>query len=88
MLVVTLGTVALSVYLYMIVPKGFFPQQDVGRISGTIVADQATSFQAMRDHVIQIMKIVMADPAVDNLNAYVGWRRPGGGGAAHQQRQE
>ena len=81
-LAVTLGTIALTVYLYIIVPKGFFPQQDVGRISGSILADQATSFQAMRDHVLQLDKIVMQDPAVDNLNSYVGSSGGGGGGAA------
>ncbi len=80
-LAVTLGTLALTVYLYIIVPKGFFPQQDVGRLSGTIIADQATSFQAMRDHVIQLLKIVMADPAVDNTNVYVGSGGGPGGGA-------
>jgi multidrug efflux pump len=46
-LAVTLGTIALTVYLYAIVPKGFFPQQDTGRLSGAILADQQTSFQSM-----------------------------------------
>jgi multidrug efflux pump len=77
-LMVTIATLILTVYLYIIVPKGFFPQQDVGRMSGTILADQATSFQAMRERVEEIDRIVMSDPAVDNLNAYVG----GGGGGA------
>ena len=72
---VTLCTVALSVYLYIIVPKGFFPQQDVGRIAGTIIADQATSFQAMREHVKTLLQICLDDPSVDTLNAYVGRRR-------------
>ena len=80
-LAVTLAPSRSRVYLYIIVPKGFFPQQDVGRISGSILADQATSFQAMRDRVLQLVKIVMHDPAVDNLNAYVGGS-DGGGGAA------
>jgi multidrug efflux pump len=82
MLVVTLSTIALSVYLYIIVPKGFFPQQDAGRISGSIVADQSTSFQAMQTRVVQLVKIVMEDPAVLTLNAYVGSSGGGGGGAA------
>jgi multidrug efflux pump len=81
-LAVTIVTLALTVYLYIIIPKGFFPQQDVGRISGTILADQATSFQAMRDHVLQLVKICMQDPAIDNLNAYVGGGGGGGGGSA------
>ena len=80
MLVVTLSTIALSVYLYIIVPKGFFPQQDAGRITGSIIADQSTSFQAMRGRVIQLLKIVNDDPAVDTLNAYVGGGGGGGGG--------
>ncbi|HWZ33306.1 MAG TPA: multidrug efflux RND transporter permease subunit [Bryobacteraceae bacterium] len=85
MLGVTLTTVALSVYLYVIVPKGFFPQQDVGRINGTIIADQATSFQAMRDRVVQLVKIVETDPAVESLNAYVGGGGGGGGGSSINQ---
>ncbi len=72
MLVVTLATVALSVYLYVIIPKGFFPQQDIGRMSGTLIADQASSFQAMRDRIMQVINIVREDPAVESLNASVG----------------
>ncbi|MBZ5602602.1 MAG: multidrug efflux RND transporter permease subunit [Acidobacteriia bacterium] len=85
MLFVTLSTVALSVYLYIIVPKGFFPQQDVGRISGTIIADQATSFQAMRERVKSFIEIVRKDPAVESLNAYVGGGGGGGGGGSINQ---
>jgi multidrug efflux pump len=85
MLMVTLTTIALSVYLYIIVPKGFFPQQDVGRINGTIIADQATSFQAMRDRVVQFVNIVQTDPAVESLNAYVGGGGGGGGGSSINQ---
>ena len=82
-LFVTLATIGLSVYLYIAVPKGFFPQQDAGRLSGTIIADQATSFQAMRDHVVQLLKIVGQDPAVESVNAYVGGSGgPGGGSGA------
>jgi multidrug efflux pump len=80
-LAVTMATIALTVYLYIIVPKGFFPQQDVGRLSGTILSDQATSFQAMQSRVRELNKIVLDDPAVDNVNAYVG-QGGGGGGAA------
>jgi multidrug efflux pump len=85
MLLVTLTTITLSVYLYIIVPKGFFPQQDVGRMSGTIIADQATSFQAMRDRMVQLVKIVGEDPAVESLNAYVGGGGGGGGGGGINQ---
>jgi len=72
MLVITLGTIALSVYLYVIIPKGFFPQQDTGRMSGQIRSDQASSFQAMQRRVEQVLKIVNQDRAVSGLNAYVG----------------
>ena len=72
MLLVTLSTLALTVYLYVVIPKGFFPQQDTGRLSGQIMADQATSFQAMRTRVLQIVNVVMRDPAVDSLSAYTG----------------
>src|SRR5579875_2447686 len=65
-------TIVLSVYLYARVPKGFFPQQDTGRMGGQILADQASSYQAMRDRVTQLVNIVQRDPAVDSVNAYVG----------------
>ena len=73
-LFVTLSTVVLTVYLYVIVPKGFFPQQDTGRMGGQILADQASSYEAMRDRVVQIVKIVMQDPAVAALERLC-WRR-------------
>src|SRR5262249_51126943 len=62
---VTLTTIFLSVYLYVIVPRGFFPQQDTGRLNGTIKADQKTSFQAMNAILRRSMAIVAEDPAVD-----------------------
>ena len=71
-LAVLLATIALTVYLYIRVPKGFFPQQDTGRIVGAIQADQDTSFQAMNKTLLQMVNIVKADPAVDNVNGYVG----------------
>jgi multidrug efflux pump len=71
-LLVALTTIAVTVYLYVIVPKGFFPQQDTGRLTGQIFADQASSFQAMQSRVAQVVDVVMQDPAVDAVNAYVG----------------
>jgi multidrug efflux pump len=71
-LVITLVTIAISVYLYIIVPKGFFPQQDTGRIGGAIVADQDISFQAMREKLHEMLKIVQADPAINDLNGFTG----------------
>ena len=79
-LVVTLSTLAFTVYLYIEIPKGFFPQQDTGRLSGSIQADQATSYQAMKERMVQINNIVMQDPAVEGLNAYTGPGGFGGGG--------
>ncbi|KND58168.1 Acriflavin resistance plasma membrane protein [Candidatus Burkholderia verschuerenii] len=68
------ATVLLNGYLYVIVPKGFFPQQDTGRIIGGIQADQSTSFQAMKGKFSEMMKIVEADPAVDSVAGFTGGR--------------
>ena len=69
---VLLATVALNVWLYVIVPKGFFPQQDTGRLIGFIRADQATSFQAMRTKLDNFIQIVQTDPAVVNVVGFTG----------------
>jgi multidrug efflux pump len=79
-LLVTLSTIGITVYLYVIVPKGFFPQQDTGRLSGNIVADQDVSFQAMTRLVRQFADVVGDDPAVANVVAFTGGT--GGGGSA------
>jgi multidrug efflux pump len=76
MLTLTLATIALNVYLFIIVPKGFFPQQDTGRLMGVIQGAQDTSFQAMREKLIQIVDIVRSDPAVETVTGFSG----GGGG--------
>ncbi len=57
-MLVLLATVCLNVYLYVIIPKGFFPQQDTGRLIGGIQADQSISFQAMRQKLADFMTIV------------------------------
>ena len=72
MLVSLLGTVAFNIYLYVIVPKGFMPQQDTGRIMGNLVADQSISFQAMRQKLVSFVAIVKADPAVNHVVAFTG----------------
>jgi multidrug efflux pump len=72
MLLVLAATIGFNIYLYSIVPKGFFPQQDVGRLSGNIQADQSISFQAMRVKLANYVEIVRADPAVDNVVAFTG----------------
>jgi multidrug efflux pump len=71
-LVVLLATIGLNVYLFIRVPKGFFPQQDNGRIQGSIRADQDTSFQAMDKIMLPMINIVAADPAVDTVNGFTG----------------
>ncbi len=78
-LTVLLATIALNVYLYIYVSKGFFPQQDNGRIMGSIQADQDTSFQAMDKVLRQMVDIVVADPAVDTVNGFTGGGGPRGG---------
>ncbi len=71
-LLVLLATIALNVYLFTNVPKGFFPQQDNGRIQGSITADQDTSFEAMDKVLLPMINVVAADPAVDTVNGFTG----------------
>ncbi len=72
MLLVFFGTMALSVWLYINIPKGFFPQQDTGRLIGFVRADQSISFQAMREKLDNLAAIVMADRAVESVTAFTG----------------
>ena len=53
-------------------PKGFFPQQDTGRLMGAVQADQDTSFQAMHERLAQMVAVIDKDPAVDNVIAFTG----------------
>jgi len=71
-LLVLLATIGLNAYLFIRVPKGFFPQQDNGRIQGSITADQDTSFQAMDKIMLPMVKIVADDPAVDTVAGFTG----------------
>jgi multidrug efflux pump len=79
--IVTFLVACLSVYLYIIVPKGFFPQQDTGRLNGAVQAAQDISFQAMSGKMQQFVQIVLKDPAVDTAVGFAG-----GGSAANQGR--
>jgi multidrug efflux pump len=72
MLLATLATIGLTVYLYAVIPKGFFPQQDTGGLVGTIQADQSSSFQSMQQILHQFVTAVGADPAVQNVVGFVG----------------
>jgi multidrug efflux pump len=71
-LVVTILVACLSVFLYVKVPKGFFPQQDTGRIMGGVMAAQDISFQSMSDKMTRYVDIVMKDPAVDSVVGFAG----------------
>src|SRR5579864_6494026 len=71
-LIVTILVACLSVFLYIKVPKGFFPQQDTGRIMGGVMAAQDISFQAMSDKMHRYVDIVMKDPAVDSVVGFAG----------------
>jgi len=72
-------TFILNIYLFIVVPKGFFPQQDTGRLSGQIRAQQDTSFMTMKMKMAQILKIVTQDPGVDKAASFLGGGGPGGG---------
>jgi multidrug efflux pump len=71
-LLITIATACLSVYLYVIVPKGFFPQQDTGRMVGSVQASQDISFQAMRQKMTQFVNLVMQDPAINTIVGFAG----------------
>ncbi len=71
-LITLAGIIWLNLWLFSILPKGFFPQQDTGLLIGGLNADQSISFQAMREKLIEAAKIVQADPAVANVNASTG----------------
>ena len=71
-LLVFLGVVGLNFYLYGAITKGFFPQQDTGRVIGFIQADQATSFQAMQQRLDRFLAVVKADPAVEHVTGFTG----------------
>jgi multidrug efflux pump len=77
-LILFIATICLNVELFIIVPKGFFPQQDTGRFVGSLQADQSISFQAMSEKLRQMMNIVRADPAVENVVGYTGVGSGGG----------
>ncbi|HEY2840767.1 MAG TPA: efflux RND transporter permease subunit, partial [Pirellulales bacterium] len=82
-MLVMLSTVALTGYLYVIVPKGFFPQQDTGRLSGSIQADQGASFQSVSKLLVRYATIVSENPNVDEgLIAFTGGGGGGGGGGS------
>ncbi len=77
-LLIAIGTLALNIYLFILVPKGFFPQQDTGRIGGSARASQDISFDAMKVKQAELARIVQQDPGVEYVMAFAGGQ---GGGA-------
>ncbi len=72
MLGLILVTIGVSVGLFLVIPKGFFPEQDTGRLSGTIQAEQDISFQAMKNKLTEVVDLIRSDPEVDYVTAYTG----------------
>jgi multidrug efflux pump len=72
MLALILVTIGVNIGLLIVIPKGFFPEQDTGRISGTIQAEQDISFQAMKHKLTEVVDIIRSDPEVDYVAAYTG----------------
>src|SRR6185312_6978206 len=79
MMLVLAAIIGLNVYLYMAIPKGFFPQQDSGRLNGGLRADQSISSEEMGRKLRQVVGILMKDPAVNTVVAFTGGGRGGGG---------
>ncbi len=71
-LLVAVGTLALTIILYIMIPKGFFPVQDTGVIQGISQAPEATSFAAMSQQQQEVAKVILADPAVESLSSFIG----------------
>ena len=76
LLAIFVGSVALNLFLFIKIPKGFFPESDTGSISGSVQGQQNVSFQAMKGKLVQLMDLVQADPAVEAVTGFSG----GGGG--------
>src|SRR6202000_114250 len=71
-LLIALGTFALTAYLYMVIPKGFFPLQDTGVIQAISEAPQSVSYEAMAERQQQLASVVLKDPDVDSLSSFIG----------------
>lgn len=78
MMVILLSVIALNAYLYIMVPKGFFPEQDIGRLRGWVRADQNTSFQTAKDYLIKFGDILKDDPDIASVSGHT----TGSGGAS------
>ncbi len=80
-MLILFAMIGLNVYLLAIIPKGFFPQEDTGRLIGGVQADQSISFQSMEKKLAQLMSIVQHDKDVQDV---VGFTGGGGGGGGAQ----
>jgi multidrug efflux pump len=78
-MLILLAVIGLNVYLYISAPKGFFPQQDTGQITGGLRADRSISFQALQGKLKELVDIIRRDPAVDTVVGFTGGSRAGGG---------
>jgi multidrug efflux pump len=82
-MIVLAATISVTVYLYVIIPKGFFPEQDTGRMSGSIMAAQTISYQAMLPKTVFLANAVISDPDVESTSWSVGSSYGGGTNSAH-----
>ncbi len=78
-MLILLAVIGLNVYLFVSIPKGYFPQQDTGQISGGLRADRSISFQALQTKLKALVEIIRSDPAVDTVVGFTGGSRAGGG---------
>ena len=78
-MLILVAVIGMNVYLFIKIPKGFFPQQDTGQINGGLRADQSISFQAMQGKLKELVDTIRADPAVDTVVGFTGGGRAGGG---------
>jgi multidrug efflux pump len=83
-LAITIITICINVYLFIIVPKGFFPDQDTGRLQGNVQASQDISFQLMRKKLVEVSDTILKDPAVDTVGIFTGGQ--GGGSTTNTAR--
>jgi multidrug efflux pump len=83
MIWVLVATIGLNVFLYIIIPKGFFPQQDTGQLQGGIRGDASSSFPLMKRKLQEVAAIIQADPAVKTITGSVGGGGFGPGGGAN-----
>ncbi|GAB6126256.1 multidrug efflux RND transporter permease subunit [Humidesulfovibrio idahonensis] len=85
-LCIAIGTLLLNGYLYVLIPKGFFPQQDTGRLSGNIQAAQDVSFQTMERKLKRVMEIMKEDPDVEYVTGFIGGTGGGSSGSPNSAR--